>query len=281
MKILIIGLSKSGTTALFYLIKNSFKDNIELIFERKALTKKGELLKSNHNVLLKILLFPGGLEKGDYDELVRSVDRKILIIRDPRDNIISELLYYGAYHITWSKPYKQRKEAITYLKEKEANNQNVSVIKLFEILCDRDRENLKNYMTDRYESVIKFDKRYPEVNIIKYEDMLQNSIGDLERYLGFSLTQQAEIGSTHEYVIRKKTDGDWKNWFTEEDIIFFKPILEKYMRSFSYHSDWTLNANSSILPEHSSEYFEGLINKKRKAQRAKHPIERLFKRFFT
>jgi len=245
------------------------------------LAEKRDLLNSNHHVLLKILLFSGALKKGDYDELVEVADKKILIIRDPRDNIISELLYYGGYHVTWSKPYRDRKKAVALLKEKEAHNQGVSVIKLFEILCDRDKEALSHYMRERYENVIKFMERYPEAHIVKYEDMLQNSIDNLEDYLGFALTQQTEIGTAHEYVIRKKTGGDWKNWFTAEDIIFFKPILERYMDTFDYTPDWTPHAKPSILPEHSSEYFENLVKKKRNAQKPKHSIKRLLKRLFS
>lgn len=281
MKIHIIGLSKSGTTALFYLIKDSSKENIETIFERKALARKRELLESNNDVLLKMLLFPGALKKGEYDELVEISDKNILIIRDPRDNIISELLYYGGYHVTWSKSYEQRQKAIALLKEKEANSKIVSVIRLFEILCDRDREDLNQYMMKRYESVSEFVERYKNVEVVKYEDILQNSLHNLENYLGFSLAPKTQVKSDHAYVIRKKAEGDWKNWFTEEDIVFFKPILEKYMSQFEYPNDWTLSAQPGILAKYSSAYFEKLIENKRNSHRPDHPIKRLLKKLFS
>ena len=74
-------------------------------------------------------------------------------------------------------------------------------------------------------------------------------------------------------VIRKKAAGDWRHWFTEEDVSLFKPAYKDYMQLMDYDiDDWNLNENPVIHPEYSSAYMQNL------AQRAKKSI---FKRYLA
>ncbi len=86
MKLVIAGLGKSSTTALFYKLLEIFENPPLTLFE------PGEYLAEpgNRHVLAKVLIDPPG--KVNFTSFA-GFDRKIHIVRDPRDNLISRLLY--------------------------------------------------------------------------------------------------------------------------------------------------------------------------------------------
>ena len=63
-------------------------------------------------------------------------------------------------------------------------------------------------------------------------------------------------------VVRKKATGDWRHWFTEEDVALYKPAYLPYMKFVGYDcEDWTLMTNPTIEPEYSSAYMQNLACK--------------------
>jgi hypothetical protein len=102
--------------------------------------------------------------------------------------------------------------------------------------------------------------------------------------LGFEIQADATvpIASGKAKVIRKKTAGDWRNWFTEEDVTLFKPAFTPYMEFIGYDThDWTLSPQPLIEPEYSSVYIRNLPRKatKNKIQRyLDSTVQRLLKR---
>ncbi len=57
--------------------------------------------------------------------------------------------------------------------------------------------------------------------------------------------------------------GDWRHWFTEEDVDLFKPAYLPYMEVIGYDcDDWTLSNNPVIEPEYSSIYIQRLARMK-------------------
>jgi hypothetical protein len=70
-------------------------------------------------------------------------------------------------------------------------------------------------------------------------------------------------------VIRKKATGDWRHWFTEDDIKLLKPTYTPYMEFIGYDcTDWKPNANPIIEPEYSSEYMQRLVRKSSRSKNA-------------
>ncbi len=64
-------------------------------------------------------------------------------------------------------------------------------------------------------------------------------------------------------VVRKKASGDWRLWFTEEDVELFKPAYLPYMETIGYDcDDWALSPNPVIEPQYSSMYMQGLLKRK-------------------
>jgi hypothetical protein len=98
----------------------------------------------------------------------------------------------------------------------------------------------------------------------KYEDMIEKNYDGLNEYLGFEIKDDAEIPTTTKKskVVRKKAYGDWRHWYTEEDVDLFKPAYLPYMKTIGYDcDDWAISANPVIEPEFSSMYMKGLVQK--------------------
>ena len=83
-------------------------------------------------------------------------------------------------------------------------------------------------------------------------------------------------------VIRKKGTGDWRQWFTEEDMELFKPAYLPYMELIGYDcDDWQSDPNPVIEPEFSSVYLQSLPRKAPKNKILRHidlVIQKLTKR---
>jgi hypothetical protein len=94
--------------------------------------------------------------------------------------------------------------------------------------------------------------------------MIEKNYDGLNEYLGFEIKDDAEIPTTTKKskVVRKKAYGDWRHWYTEEDVDLFKPAYLPYMKTMGYDcDDWALRANPAIEPEFSSLYMKGLVQK--------------------
>ena len=64
-------------------------------------------------------------------------------------------------------------------------------------------------------------------------------------------------------MVRKKAVGDWRHWFTEEDVDLFKPAYLPYMELIGYDcDDWALSEHPVIEPEYSSMYIQRLAQMK-------------------
>ena len=113
--------------------------------------------------------------------------------------------------------------------------------------------------------------------------MVANNVEDLNDYLGFEIQFDAEVPSSSgkAKVIRKKSSGDWRHWFTEEDKELFKPAFTPYMEFIGYdRNDWEFDPDPVIEPQYSSVYMQNLPRKaaKNKVLRFFDPIvQRLVK----
>jgi hypothetical protein len=100
--------------------------------------------------------------------------------------------------------------------------------------------------------------------IFRYEDMIAGNFAALNDYLGFEVKADGEVpqSTVKSKVLRKKAAGDWRLWFTEQDVELIKPAYKNYMELIGYDwNDWTLSANPVIEPEYSSVYIQNLSRK--------------------
>lgn len=195
-------------------------------------------------------------------------DRLIWMARDPRDVAVSRTLYrwnrgtlgkgrqYRAYLDLILKKEKDPKSVPFYTICRYAGYDGWP-ISVDEVVADDQH---------RYQQMLEFVRGMGDQWFLyKYEDMVQNHFEALNRYLGFKVGQDTEVPKStgKDKVVRKKASGDWRQWFTEEDVAFLRPVYLPYMQWMGYDcDDWTISENPVIEPEFSSVYVQKLAAKK-------------------
>lgn len=259
MKIVIVGRAKSGTTALFYSIRSAMPANTYCLFE-----PVGYEQDENSFVLAKVLI---NVRKPPRFRDFDGFDRKILIVRDPRDIAVSQLLY-SFYSVDPPWTDEQAAPFFALLRSKEEDPRSVSVVELWNF-SNRSRSKPDTWIArfDRtFEHLMAFHRAHPEYHLVRYEDFIAGRIQALESYLGLKLPQTISVPETTRRVERAKSSGDWRHWFTPDDVACFKPTCEQAIRYFGYDGDWSLAEHPVIRPEHASGYVRRLIEERRGMQ---------------
>jgi len=243
MQILITGIGRTGTTGLFSKVKNSLPENNQFLHEPKVVNSLGK------NCLVKLNIF-----RVMENPILLTIPKKILLIRDQRDRIISSLLF-GLFQ-TWEGKEKRLFKVLDLLKQKESSPESLSVLKLHEHL--HPNWDLRNQAKKYCKGLIKFS-REQKVLVYYYEEFVKQNFKPLEDYLGLPLSGSSDLGK-RKYVLRTGSSGDWGNWFCKEDIDFFRPLLQKYMEIFGYEDNWNLKSPQRIPPEVASDYVLKIVN---------------------
>jgi len=262
MRIFILGTGKSGTTALVYKVAGGLPN-----CEAFSGGEPGKYLGDYENAVYKHTYEE---RKGKSFELYRNhlqqvhYDRKIWMARDPRDAAVSRMLY--RWHRGYLGNKKQYQAHLDLVLKKEQDPRSVP----FHEICrytgfngwPRSVEAVVEEEHNRYEQMAAFVKSLDSDWILfKYEDMVATQFAVLNEYLGFEVQADGEVPKStgKAKVVRKKATGDWRHWFTKEDIHIFKPAYTTYMAVIGYDcDDWNLSPNPVIEPEYSSNYMKRL-----------------------
>ena len=111
---------------------------------------------------------------------------------------------------------------------------------------------------DNYVGVI------PDGLLYKYEDFASGNYESLSRHLGITIKGKARIPRGVERVARTMSFGNWRHWFTEQDVLDHKTLLVPWLEKYGYDAeDWSLAADPRISPAHCSEYFMRLVEEQR------------------
>jgi hypothetical protein len=194
-------------------------------------------------------------------------DRKIWMARDPRDAAVSRMLFRW-HKGNWGqrKLYRQHLELV---QKKERDPRSIPFHVLFGYIGQDGRPMTADELVEmekvRYQHMSDFAQSLgSDWYLFKYEDMIEKNYDGLNEYLGFAVKDDAEIPTTTKKskVVRKKAYGDWRHWYTQEDVELFKSAYLPYMQAIGYDcDDWALDPNPFIEPEFSSMYMKGLVRK--------------------
>lgn len=268
MKIFILGTGKSGTTAFLYKVAGGLSNCHAFSGGRP-----GKYIGDYENAVYKhtyderkgknFELYSEHLDKEHYD-------RKIWMARDPRDAAVSRMLYRWHRGILGHK--NQYHAHFDLVLKKEQDPQSVS----FHEIClysgydvwPRSADEVFEEERVRNQNMADFIKQLgDDWFIFKYEDMVDQNFSALHQYLGFQTETHAEVpsGSGKEKVVRKKAYGDWRHWFTTQDVELLKPAYIPYMEAVGYdRDDWRLHPEPQIEAQFSSEYMRSLTRKAKK-----------------
>jgi hypothetical protein len=268
MKVLILGTGKTGTTVMVYKVSGGLPnchafsgghpgkyvgDYENAVYKHTYEERKGKSFE----------VFKEHLNKEHYD-------RKIWMARDPRDAAVSRMLY------RWHKGFKGKKKQyeahLDLVLKKEKDPRSIPFVEICRYTGHSDWPRTSDEVVEeeryRYQQMVKFvEDLGSDWFLFSFENMVENRFDALNDYLGFEIQANATVPSTSgkAKVIRKKTTGDWRHWFTKEDIELLKPVFIPYMKLIGYDTaDWAPSPAPIIEPEYSSQYMRQLPRKAKK-----------------
>ena len=176
MKILVAGQPKTGTTILFLLLKQALPAHYHALYEPKL--AEYEATHTSTNLLAKILLYPSWFDHVD----PASFDKIVLIVRDPRDTIISALLWW----VTLDRHYPARsniEQFIATLEQKERAPRSLSVLDLITTLEQLTNQSFLKPFLAQLNISLAFHNAHPSCHVIHYHDIVDRHLDALTKYL--------------------------------------------------------------------------------------------------
>lgn len=268
-RIAIFGPYKTGTTGLYSKILHSLPAGVPVstLFEPSAYTP--EAADAGRVLLAKVILrMPEGHDDVDYASF-RAFDRRIRLVRDPRDWLVSGTLFTIQQNPAVYGDDRVLDHVLGLLRAKEADPPRISLVRLLtDILApvpDHSFERTAAWMARQFDWLIDHDPALGEIHQMRYEDFVRGRLEALEGYLDLPLTGSAMPDPAYDHVPRTLAAGHWRHWFTDEDVELFRPIFLRYMRHYGYADDWTLASAPAIPSAHATEYVLRVVAKRRAA----------------
>ncbi len=261
-KIVIFGQYKTGTTGVFYKIRNSLDGPVRELFECNEYVSSAE--DSRRWILAKtMLVYNGPIQYRTFMDF----QKKLYIIRDPRDWAVSAALFLIQQEPSIYADSKKMGVILDLLRRKETDPASSPLLEIFRrILTLSNRHSFEEtfrHISRQYRWLPEFERRLSGHHVVKYEDFVDGRIRALQDYLDIPLTGNSTVAKVHDHVIRTRSHGNWRQWFCEEDVAFFRPIFRSYMERHGYEDDWELDSDPSIPEEFCSQYVERTVEKRR------------------
>lgn len=270
-RILVAGLAKTGTTAVYYALAKA----LPFAWARFEPPRLAEALEPGRRpYYVKHLL---RLHEADpVTEVLEAFDRRVLLVRDPRDRLISSQLYH-LFHARFLDRPGTREELLALLEEKER----APAALPFATICRRIQAlGGADFFTHLHGVAAQFDRFLQawgdRFHQLRYEDWVAGEVDALDRYLGLPLRNVAAADKPARRVLRTGLAGDWRNWFTAEDVAEMRPHLAPFLERLGYGDDWRLNRPERLDPAHGSGYVRRLLAERDgepEEQRARRPRE--------
>ncbi|MFT3988276.1 hypothetical protein [Aestuariivirga sp.] len=257
-RIIVVGAGKSGTSALYYSLKSAaerhYGKSLRGLFEPKTPEQIADFSQASGvtKVLLERLV-----KMPDWHALVRGFSARVAIVRDPRDSIISRLMWIAATRLNRVGSDHQRKVRNALLR-KENTPSSLSVMELCKVVGT-----LHEY-PDRFLSLTRELAYLPAVLVkddsplfnIHYEDFIAHNVAALEQYLGFPLPERFELPVNAQLIRRTASSGNWKNWFLPEDFRYFVDPMISELSALGYTDERSSIGRQIISPDEISAYLE-------------------------
>jgi hypothetical protein len=267
LSIVIFGPYKSGTTGLYTKIANSLSGPIESVFEQASYD--GANRDPNAWVLAKTMIWYDDSSIVDKYGTFLDFDKKILLTRDPRDWIISGMIFLVQQERSLYDSDENMRRILLALREKELDPARHSVVSLLKLILGLSEQ---HDFVGRMEWIYKHYRWLPEFQghlgdhlLLAYEDFVDERLEQLEAYLGLSLSGSAEVAPHFSHVPRTKAHGNWRSWFTEEDVAFFRPAFTDYLKRYGYDLSWELDPTPKVPRQHCTDYVIMTTNRRRHA----------------
>lgn len=267
MNVLVIGKSKTGTTVISKTIARSLPGETMFLFEPTdvaAFTQEHD----KQNTVIKVL-FDQWLDKKRQLSTIANnnsqmqFDKLVLIRRDPRDEVISVLLYYPFDMKRVVKDQGLFDAWIELLQEKERTPASISFMHMcetFDSLFNMNyTKSLSKFSSFDYGFYHFCTRIWHHHLLLRYEDFITENTQGLAQYLNLELSKERDVGASYKQTYRTGSCNNWKRYFTEEDITYFKQFSDTF--SLLGYDDWELAPADHIPERELSGYVRMLLEK--------------------
>lgn len=258
IRVSIVGLAKSGTSALYSAVKACLPAPRRLMFEPVNVTELAYVSTGHEQNALTKLMF------SSLDRLEYTPDRfthNIAIVRDPRDTVVSSVLFrFNRLRLINNKAASDR--LIALFKRKEQDPRSVSMVELLESIEAGEAESFRAGFADqlsRFSAYLDLGKHH----LITFDQMREGDLTDLNAYLGLELAPPPPLDGWIGKISRKGDSGDWKHWFSPSDVDYFRDSMMPFISKYGFSPDWELATPPVIEPEHCSQYIARLAEARR------------------
>ncbi len=254
MRVVIVGEGKSGTTALMRSVADSLDSPVEL-FEPRSITPDD--IAPESLVIKKLLM---NWQRSE-TELLPNFDKRLLITRDPRDRLISHMLY-DAYNRAPMMSERRRRRWLRTLKRKVEHPRKVPMAELIHVWWRVSKADLLSTHVRVLDRGVAFHnhRAITSFHVVKYEDYVVGNFDALNDYLGFTI-EPGVVKDSEQRVSRTKSSGAWRHWFTPSDVKLFRPMTHRWLKETGGDSkDWKLAKNPTIDPATSIDYVSSFFD---------------------
>ncbi len=244
-RVLVVGMNKTGTTIVASVIHNSIP-YARLFVEPQSIGLFEKLGKVDAPWVVKILyehwLHRPFLLKG----IVRGEthfrpNKAVAIIRDPRDQLISALMYRAYNCVLEGADESQVNAWVEIVRDKEANPEKYSVVSLIGRLANI--FNVGDTADSFFETFITYsswiDQNRDDFHVLRYEDFVARNTSALSAYLGVELSTEGEVAHRYRRVARTRRSGAWRTLMLPQDVAYLRERYGAALQQQGY-SDWEI-----------------------------------------
>jgi len=199
---------------------------------------------------------------GSLVDFCRAFDHVIWVHRDPRDRLVSHLLF------KWARAPKNKirkgridewRSSFQLFKERLERKQNAPAsVPMLELMAQSElatsyakalASEKKTY--ENIEQLLITLRQLNHFSELKIEAQFAKSVTPLMNTVGLEVVTEA--------VLEPFAGNDWRNWFTQQDIVTFNPIYRNYIGDIGYESAYNLFDEPKLSEAQSTEYVERLF----------------------
>jgi hypothetical protein len=262
--ILVIGAAKTGTTVISKAIQHSLK-SAQYHLEPKTIMffEQGSHIDASTPQVVKIIFehwnaMPRMRNAIINNEAKMKFNKIVAIKRDPRDELISRLLYI-IYPYIQANGYNERIVSmwIKLWTNKERSPKSLSICEMIEVFDKLAGSHFLGFLNKKADYSRFLTSNNKRLFTIRYEDFIQGTLKALQDYCGFHLVLDRGVDEFTR-TTRSCSYNNWKKYFTDHDVVYFKEVLGELLEDMGY-SDWQLEDVNTLNSKHCSEYLNGLV----------------------
>lgn len=258
MKVCIIAPAKSGSTAIYNSVRSSLSrhGHCHAFFEPQ---RPYPLLRLKNydfaeNFVTKIMVSRMLLEKSDFH--MDWFDKRIIVVRDVKDLIISQLLFRPMIAPLNVSP-EAMTEFLALIKDKEINPQSISVFELHKRATELGISTLNWEIFRKHLNHLKVLQERHDCTLTYFEDYARGDYSNLRSVLSMPVGPANLDDTWVSHIQRKGKSGEWRDWFTPSDMEFVHDFFAEYNSAFGYDTPLKHEYNTApIDPQSGSEYIK-------------------------